>query len=124
MGQDLVSDTLNKIMNAKKARKDSIVVNKHSKLLLSILAIAKIKGYVKDYKANGNSLSIQLGNISGCRAIKPRFIVQVSDIEKYEKRYLPANDIGIIIISTNQGLMTHQTAKEKNTGGSLIAYIY
>ena len=124
MGQDVVSDALNKMMNARRAKKESIVVNKHSKLLLSILAIAKIKGYVKNYKLDNNLLTIELGNINGCRAIKPRFIVKVSDIEKYEKRYLPANDIGIVIISTNQGLMTQQTAKEKNIGGSLIAYIY
>ena len=60
----------------------------------------------------------------GCKAIKPRYMVSVSEIEKYEKRYLPAKNFGIIIISTSQGLMTHQTAIDKNIGGSLIAYIY
>jgi small subunit ribosomal protein S8 len=124
MGQDVVSDALNKMMNAKRARKTSVVVTRHSKLLLSILAIAKIKGYVKSYKVDGNSVTIELGNINGCQAIKPRFIVKVDGIEKYEKRYLPAKDLGILIVSTNQGLMTNQTAQEKNLGGSLIAYIY
>jgi ribosomal protein S8 len=32
--------------------------------------------------------------------------------------------MGFVIISTNQGLMTHQTAEEKNIGGSVIAYFY
>jgi small subunit ribosomal protein S8 len=124
MSQDIVSDALNKIMNAKKANKNVIVINRHSKFLISILAIAKMKGYVKSYKVEGNVLTVETGNITGCKAIKPRFIVKVPEIEKYEKRYLPAKDLGIIIISTSQGLMTHQTAQEKNIGGSLIAYMY
>ena len=45
-------------------------------------------------------------------------------MNKYVKRYLPARDIGALIITTNQGLMTHQTALDKNLGGSLIAYFY
>ena len=124
MSQDIVSDTLNNIMNATRAKKKNITVIRHSKLLLSVLAIAKLKGYIKNYKVDGINLNIEIGNINGCSAIKPRFMVQVDEIEKYEKRYLPAKDIGIIIISTSQGLMTHQTAQDKNIGGSLIAYMY
>ncbi len=124
MSQDIVSDVLNQMVNAKKAGKSSVVTPRFSKLLLSVLAIAKLKGYVKDYRVESNSLKIEMGNFLGCQAIKPRFLVGVSEIEKYTKRYLPAKNMGIIIISTSQGLMTHQTAEEKQIGGSLIAYIY
>ena len=64
------------------------------------------------------------GNINKCGVIKPRFAVKRKDFEKFEKRYLPAKDFGIIIISTPDGLMTHIQAKEKNLGGRLIAYVY
>nr|AJS12191.1 30S ribosomal protein S8 [uncultured archaeon] len=124
MSQDNVSDALNNIMNAKKADKDFVIIKRHSKLLLSVLAIAKLKGYVKNYKMEKNILTIELGNISGCKAIKPRFVVSVNKIEKYTKRYLPAKNIGILIVSTSQGLMTHQTAQDKKIGGSLIAYLF
>ncbi len=124
MSQDIVSDALNGMMNALRSRQTNVVLKFHSKLLLSVLAIAKLKGYVKSYKTDGQNLTIELNNISGCRAIKPRYLIHVEDIEKYVQRYLPAKHIGIIIISTSQGLMTHHTAKEKNLGGSLIAYIY
>ena len=40
------------------------------------------------------------------------------------KRFLPARNLGILIISTNQGLITHVDAIDKNIGGSLIAYFY
>ena len=124
MSQDIVSDALNKMMNAKRARKSSIEVKHHSKLLLSILAIAKLRDYVKSYKVEDNVLKIEFDKLNCCKAIKPRTLVKVSDIEKYTKRYLPAKDFGTIIISTSQGLMTHQTAQDKNIGGSLIAYFY
>lgn len=124
MSQDIVADALNQMMNMKRAGKTTVVIKHHSKLLISILAIAKLKGYVKDYKIDGKSLQVELGSINGCQAIKPRFVVTVEEIDKYVARYLPAKNIGFLIISTSQGLMTHQTAIEKKIGGSLIAYIY
>ena len=125
MSQDIVADALNQIMNIKKAKKEELTVKKHSKFLLSVLAIAKLKRYVKDYKVlSSNELKITIGNLNNCRAIKPRFVVKTSEIEKYVKRYLPAKNIGLIIVSTSKGLMTHQTAFDKNLGGSLIAYMY
>jgi small subunit ribosomal protein S8 len=65
-----------------------------------------------------------LGNLNDCGVIKPRHRVKVTDLEKFEKRYLPAMGFGILIISTNQGLMTNAEAKEKNIGGTLISYAY
>lgn len=124
MSQDILADALNQMMNALRASKSSVTVKKSSKLLLDVLAIAKLKGYVKSYKVDGNSIVIELGKLNGCNAIKPRFMVKTSEIEKFVTRYLPARDIGIIIISTSQGVMTHQTAIEKNVGGSVLAYIF
>ena len=124
MSQDSVADALNQMMNCTKAGKKVVVVSHHPKLLLSVLAIAKLKGYVKDYKSIDNTIKIELAKLNGCKAIKPRFMVQVSEIEKYIKRYLPAKNIGVLVISTSKGLMTHQTAQKKNIGGSLIAYFF
>ncbi len=124
MSQDTVADALNQIMNIRRARKEEVIVKRHSKFLLSVLAIAKLKEYIKDYKVDGTELKITLDKINACGAIKPRFKVQVKDIEKYTQRYLPAKNIGVLIISTSEGLMTHQTAQDKNLGGSLIAYMY
>ena len=126
MSQDLVSDTLNNIMNAKRARKNAIVVTRYSKLLLNLLDIMKRYGYIEGYKANETekSVEIKLGKMNRCNSIKPRFYVSVKSIEKYIRRYLPAKDFGILIISTNKGLITHDEAVEKNIGGSLVAYVF
>jgi small subunit ribosomal protein S8 len=124
MSQDIVADGLNRIMNALRARKGSVTLKAHSKLLLSVLALAKLKGYIKSYEAQGRNLAIIFDKLNECKAIKPRYAVSVEDLDKYAKRYLPAKDIGMLIVSTNQGLMAHQTAQDKNIGGCLIAYFY
>lgn len=124
MSHDVVADALNNIMNSARAGKAHLEIRHHSKLLLSVLAIAKLKGYIKNYKAEGTLLKIEIGKLNACNSIKPRFTVTTSEIDKYISRYLPAKNLGILVISTSQGLITHQTAFEKNIGGSLIAYFY
>ncbi len=123
MSQDIVADALNGIMNARKAKKDSVVIKKYSKLLIKVLDIAKSSGYL-DYTIAENELSIKIKKINEIRAIKPRFTVSVKNIDHYTRRFLPAKNYGFLIISTNQGLMKADEASEKNLGGCLIAYIY
>ena len=126
MSQNIVADVLNQMMNAIKARKEVLVTKRYSKLVLSILALAKLKGYVKEYSINReeDSLKIVLGKINGCSSISPRYAVNSEELDKYVSRFLPSKNIGIIIVSTSKGLMTHLTAQEKKLGGSLIAYFY
>jgi small subunit ribosomal protein S8 len=123
MSQDIVSDIMNNMMNAKKAGKTSIVSTKYSKLLLSILDIMKQYGYV-EYSLEEGRLVINMKDINECMSIKPRYTVNKKNFEKYVKRFLPARNFGYVLISTNKGLMTHQEAQENKIGGSLIAYFY
>jgi len=123
MSHDIVADCLNMVMNAKKARKSELELERYSKLLLKVFDMAKKKGYI-DYKLENKKLKVYFKNLNQCKAIKPRFYVRVEEIEKYMRRYLPARDFGILIISTSKGLITHKEAYEKNIGGSLIAYFY
>ena len=125
MSQDIVSDTLNQIMNAKRAGKSSVSMKKHSKFLLSVLAIGKLKGYIRSFQINGKNLDIEIEDkLNACFAVKPRYLTQVDRIMKYVRRYLPSRNMGVLIISTSSGLITHQTAIEKGIGGAVIAYFY
>jgi len=123
MSQDIVSDTLNKIMNAKKASKSYIVSTRFSKLLIKVLDMMKQYGYI-DYTLNEGVLRIEMKELSICSSIKPRYTVNKENLEKYVRRFLPARDYGYVIVSTSKGLMTNNEAKENNLGGSLIAYFY
>ena len=126
MSQDITADALNMIKNAKKAGKERIEVKKISNLLIEILKIMKQGGAIKKYKIDvkKRSIEITIGELSECKAIKPRFTVDKNQIEKYRRRYLPARNLGVMIISTNKGLMTHEESYAEGTGGCLIAYFY
>jgi small subunit ribosomal protein S8 len=125
---DPIADSMSKINNAVKALYKEVSL-KRSKLLLSVLDKLKENSYVGSYEIieDGRSGIIKLnliGNINKCSIIKPRYPVKVENLESYEKRFLPAKDFGILIISTNKGLMTQKEARENNIGGTLLAYCY
>ena len=126
MSQDIVADALNMIRNAKKARKEIVEIKRISNLLIEVLKIMKQKSAIKKYKIDTKEKSVQvtIGDLSECKAIKPRFTVNKNQIEKYRRRYLPARNMGTIVISTNKGLITHEDAQEEKVGGCLIAYFY
>src|SRR3989344_1138870 len=113
MSQDTVSDGLNMIANAKKARKEKTEIKRISNLLIEVLKIMKQKGAIKKYKIDGKEkvVEVTIGELFECKAIKQRFTVNRSQIEKYRRRYLPSREIGTIIISTNRGLITHEEAE-------------
>ena len=123
MSQDIIADALNKMMNALKARKSSVVLTKHSKLLINVLEIMKKYNYI-GYNLDEDRLIVEFKDIAECKAIKPRYAVQHKDIEKYVRRFLPARNFGYVLVSTSQGLMTHQDAEENKVGGCLLAYFY
>lgn len=126
MSHDIVADALNKIWNARKAGKDKVKIKIISNLLIEVLKIMKQKEAIKGYKINSKekSLEVSIGNLVKCIAIKPRYTVKESQIDKYVRRYLPARNVGTMIVSTNKGLVTHEEAEENKIGGCLIAYFY
>jgi small subunit ribosomal protein S8 len=126
MSHDVVADGLNMLKNAATAGKGTVKINIISNVLIEVLKIMKQEGAIKKYKIDSEekSLTVTIGDLNECKAIKPRFTCDASQIEKYRRRYLPARDVGILILSTNKGLMTHKEALEENIGGCLIAYFY
>jgi len=125
MSHDIVSDALNMIMNIKKAGKKEVEIKRYSKLLLKVLDIAKKAKYL-DYKLDEKNkiLHIKILELTKCHSIKPRFHFKTDELEKYIRRYLPARNFGMLIVSTSKGLMTHEEVGKANLGGSLIACFY
>ena len=130
MSQDIVSDGLNQIMNAKRVEKRELVIKRYSKVLINLLEIMKVAGHV-DYEVPLDSLGHQTGQVvvkilklNECRAVKPRYYVGVADIDKYLRRFLPSRNFGSLVISTNKGLVSHSEALKLNLGGSVVAYFY
>lgn len=126
---DPLANVLSFILNYERAGKQQVATKNNSKLIRGVLQIMQDKGYLGSHEeiedSKGNILVINLiGSVNKCGVIKPRYQIGLEQFERYEKRYLPSKDFGIIIVSTNQGLMTHVEAKEKGIGGTLISYCY
>ncbi len=65
-----------------------------------------------------------LGRINKCGIISPRYSVTKTGFTRWERQYLPAVGVGILIVSTPQGVMSHNEAQEKGLGGRLVGYVY
>ena len=125
MSQDIISDGLNQIMNAKRAGKTSLVIRRYSKVLINLFELMKSKGHI-DFEVNeeNKTVKVEIIKLNECRAVKPRYYVDVKGIDKYLRRFLPSRNFGSLIISTNKGMVNQKEALEQNIGGSLIAYFY
>jgi len=126
---DTLANGLVTIMNNEIRRKKECVISPASKLLGRVLRIMQLNGYIGEFEfiddGRSGKFKVQLlGRINKCGAIKPRYPVKADEFEKWEKQFLPARDIGLLIVSTPQGVMSHKEAKQKKIGGRLLAYVY
>jgi small subunit ribosomal protein S8 len=125
---DPLADALSKINNAVKALNKDVTIKK-SKFLISILEVLKENGFVGSYEEieDGRQGLVKVnlvGTINQCGIIKPRFSVKIDELEAFEKRFLPAKDFGVLLITTNKGLLTQKQARETHVGGNLVGYCY
>ncbi|MBI4441162.1 30S ribosomal protein S8 [Candidatus Woesearchaeota archaeon] len=126
---DPLAAALSKIENAERIGRKTCTIKPVSKVIKTILSMMMDYHYIGEYKevedGRGNFIELQLlGKINKCGAIKPRSPVKKEDIEKFEKRYLPAKDFGVIILSTQKGMMSNHETKKQGLGGKLVAYCY
>ena len=126
---DPLADALSAIRNAERIGKNKCIVRPASKLIGNVLSVMQSQGYVGDYefiedgKAGVFKVSLH-GKINDCKVIKPRFSSKLTDLEKWEKRFLPARNFGALVLTTPNGVLSHYEAREKKVGGQLLAYVY
>jgi len=126
---DPLANALSKIQNHERARKREIVLSPASKLINEVLHIMQAEGFIGEFefvddgKAGKFKVALQ-GKVNGCGVIKPQYSTKRGEYEKWEKRYLPAAGFGVLVVSTQQGVMTHKKAMELGLGGRLLAYVY
>ena len=104
-------------------------VVKANKVIKAVLKIMQEHGFIGAYEfiddGKSGKFKIELkGKIIDCNVIKPRFAVKTDEYEKWEKRYLPAREFGLLIISTPKGMVDHKKAKQMQIGGRLVAFAY
>lgn len=129
MLNDPLADALSRMKNAERVGKSEALVAPASKLIGRVLQVMQDAGYigpfefVDDGKAGQFKVSL-VGQINDCGVIKPRYSIKKTDYDKWESRYLPAQDFGALILSTTKGVVAQDAAKAAGLGGRLLAYVY
>ncbi len=126
---DTLANGLTTIMNNEMRRKRECVINTASKLLGRVLRVMQLNGYIGEFEfvddGRSGKFRVQLlGRVNKCGAIKPRIPVSLEEIENWEKRFLPSRGIGVLVVSTSQGVLSHREVKERKIGGRLLAFVY
>lgn len=126
---DTLANGLTTIVNNEMRRKRECLINTASKLLGRVLRVMQLNSYIGEFEfvddGRSGKFRVQLlGRVNKCGAIKPRIPVSFKEIESWEKRFLPSRDIGVLVISTSQGVLSHREIKERKIGGRLLAFVY
>ena len=127
--QNTLANLFSTLPNAELRNKHDCLVIPSSKLIIDTLNTMKENNYVGEFEVIddklGGKVRIQLlGKINRCGIVSPRFSVSKSDYSLWERRFLPAVGIGILLVSTSKGVMTHVDAEKLNEGGRLLGYVY
>ena len=126
---NILANLFTTLFNTEDRRKDSCIVVPTSKLGIEVLNTLKKEGYIAEFEHiddnRGGKFKIKLlAKISKCGAITPRFKVKKDEYGVWERQFLPSYDRGMLLVTTNQGVMSHKEAVDKNIGGFLIGYVY
>ena len=126
---DTLANGLTTIKNNEMRNKHECIISPASRLLGRVLRIMQLNGYIGEFEfiddGRAGKFKVQLlGRINKCGAIRPRFSVKMDGFEEWEKKYLPSRGVGLLVISTPNGALSHREAREKRIGGRLLAFIY
>ena len=128
---DPIADMLTRIRNAVSSKHDSVQMPS-SKMKVAIANVLKEEGFIRDFQIEAENnrpmLKIELSYtgrkepvLSGIKRVsKPGLRVYV------QKREIPRvlGGLGVAILSTPEGVMTGQVARQKSVGGEVLCYVW
>ena len=128
---DPIADMLTRIRNGVSAKHDNVAMPS-SKIKVAIAKVLKEEGFIRDFEIQADNirpmLKIELSYtgrkdpvLSGIKRVsKPGLRVYV------QKREIPRvlGGLGVAILSTPEGVMTGQNARQKSIGGEVLCYVW
>ena len=129
MKNDILANALKSILNAERKGKRQVLLRPSSKVLIKFLKLMQKRGYIGEFEViddhrSGKVVVELLGRINKCGVISPRFDVPLTHLERWTTNILPSRQFGYIVLTTTKGILDHNQAKHKNTGGKIVGFFY
>jgi small subunit ribosomal protein S8 len=129
--QDPMADMLTRIRNAQRANIRHVTMPS-SKLKVAVASVLKEEGFIEecnvtDVDGGKPNLNIALRYYEGEPVIEQIKTISRPGLRQYKgKDEIPVvnGGLGVVILSTNKGVMTDRTARSQGLGGELICSVF
>ncbi len=125
----VLARSLRTIANAERNGKRQVVLRPVSKVVIKFLQVMQKKGYIDEFELiddrRSGKIVINLnGRLNKAGAICPRYDMDVGSFETWIRNVLPSRQFGFIVLTTSLGIMDHEEARKRNTGGKILGFFY
>ena len=125
----VLNDALVSIVNAERTGKRQVLIRPSSKVIIKFLEVMMKNEYIGEFEViddhRAGKIVVELnGRINKCGVISPRFDIKHDEIEKWIVNLLPSRQFGHIVLTTSYGIMDHEEARRKHTGGKVLGFFY
>ena len=127
--QDPLADMLTRIRNAQQATLADVSMPS-SRTKVSVAAVLKEEGYIDDYAVTEGTkavLKVDLRYQNGKPVIEEIKRISRPGLRRYKRKNdipLVRSGLGIVILSTNRGIMTDRAARAAGLGGELLCSVF
>lgn len=127
--QDPLADMLTRVRNAQSAGLKTVSMPSAS-TKVSVARVLKEEGYITDYSVSDETkpvLSIELKYFEDRPVIEEIKRLSRPGLRKYTRKNdipLVRSGLGVVILSTNKGVMTDRAARAAGVGGELLCTVF
>lgn len=105
------------------------MIRPSSKVIIKFLQVMQKHGYIGEFEIiddhrAGKIVVNLIGRVNKCGCISPRFDVKLGQMEMWSNNLLPSRQFGFLVLTTSAGIMDHEEAKRKHTGGKILGFFY
>ncbi|CAO2589347.1 40S ribosomal protein S15a [Lemmus lemmus] len=119
---NVLADALKSINNAEKRGKRQVLIRPCSQVIVRFLTVMMKHGYIGEFEIIDDHRAGKI--VMNLTVVSPRFDVQLKDLEKWQNNLLLSRQFGFIVLTTSAGIMDHEEARRKHTGGKILGFFF